>query len=274
MKSEGPIFDINEFIKVVGIKREKKDTCEFEVCEKAMESYQKYPCYAKGWRPVQFQGSVFNYFHCTEEERKSFKAKKYLGAHLLVNNKSKIALTADILTSIRSPKNIILKSCNGKELQDLQPYLKTFTYVYYWCGNMMPVICNWRGKSDEGIHKIMTLYKDIIDNDYYKKMIDGEITGQTVKPTKLLPTWRKKNWNEWETFVSENFLFDYVDKSYKPRTDIPLFCIENRKEWLITNTKLIIQRSYRIKEKKPDELTEEDEECIKAIMDFVSSQFR
>ena len=50
-----------------------------------------------------------------------------------------------------------------------------------------------------------------------------------------------------------------------------MFCVRNGKDWLIKNTKLIIQRSYRIKRyvelKHSDmELNDSDKRCIKAIM--------
>ncbi len=292
MRSDGREFEINEFTEDVHINRQKEDTCELEVCERAMWFYQKYPCYENGWNQVKFQGSVFEYYRCNDEEREQYKNNAYIGAYLLKNEQ--IALTADILTSIKRPINKYLESSSGNQYkktkgteiredilkenerlncipQDLQPYLKAFAYVYYWCGNMMPVICNWKGQSDEGIHKIMTLYKGVIDKDHYTEMLNGNITGRTVSPTILWPTWRENTWDEWKLFVSENFLFDFVDKNYVPRTDIPLFCVRNGKDWLIKNTKLIIQRSYRIKRyvelKHSDmELNDSDKRCIKAIM--------
>ena len=188
------------FIQDVDIKKCSNASCEYEVCKNAMNFYKNYPYY-KGdeWEVIKFQDTLNAYYWSNDDEREKYKCGKsrwgYKGAHLLVKKPKKVheerelALTADILMSIQSPINKILKkygSCDKcytrekgavikKEIledhnrftgisdlkpdlkpylkPDLKPYLKAFAYVYYWCGNMMPTICNYKG-TDECIEKI------------------------------------------------------------------------------------------------------------------------
>lgn len=158
-------IDFNDYT----VTKSEEEKCEFEVTSKAMEYYRNYPCYDKNskWKPIVFQNSINVYYSSDEEERREYENKSasgYKGAHLLVNEESGIALTADILTSIYHPFTSLVfeyNSLDGEGLSNLfknmdienysknivaiYPYMKAFAKVYYWCGNMMPVICNWRG---------------------------------------------------------------------------------------------------------------------------------
>ena len=265
---EGEISKMNyeELNKIYGVSRKKGDTCEYEVCKTAMDCYKDYPCYKDpSWRLIENSNSVFAYYQNSDRTEKGYK-----GAYLLVNETDNIALTGDILTSIYHPFiSIILEErpLNGKGLSDLykkmdisqyfrvmkdySKYMKAFAQVYYWCGNMMPVICNWKGKNDEGIYKIGILHSqsDNSIKDYIEQIEHGRINGRNVKPAKFWPIWRSYQWSDWKDFVDKYRLNDYVDDSYIPR-DISLFSVDNLEDWMITNSKLIIQRSYRIKNPK------------------------
>ena len=136
------------FTKKVNITR---DDCEYEVSYRAMEIYKnKYDCY--------------NDYSIVETDSSKSRCGGYVGSHELRSNKN--ALTADILTSIKYTsrtcfpgiqkvleKKLPTKNwgnIKGEEIKEnildvqlnddeLLPYLKAFAYVYYWCGNMMPV---------------------------------------------------------------------------------------------------------------------------------------
>lgn len=94
-------------------------SCEYEVCKNAMNFYKNYPYY-KGdeWEVMKFQGTLNDYYS-NDDKREKYKCGYYKcgykEAHLLVKKTEKeleeieLALTADILTSIKSPINKILK---------------------------------------------------------------------------------------------------------------------------------------------------------------------
>ena len=158
------MIQVNEFINKVDITDSDNVTCEFEVRKKAMDFYKKYPFYKEDdWEIIQFQNSVNHYNDLKKDknsdEIEAYKEKSesgYKGAHLLVNKSKGTALTADILTSITVPykkiTNVEPSLKGGKEIKDgilkgdleiphdLEHYFKAFATVYYWCGNMMPVV--------------------------------------------------------------------------------------------------------------------------------------
>ncbi|MCR5012594.1 MAG: hypothetical protein K6A72_09635 [Lachnospiraceae bacterium] len=291
-------IDFNDFI----VTKSEKEKCEFEVTYKAMEYYIKYPGYDKSpeWKSIVFQNSIYVYY-CNKEERSKYEnatAQGYKGACLLFNESNNIALTADILTSIYHPFTSLVfeyNSLDGEGLSNLfknmdienyskkivaiYPYMKAFAKVYYWCGNMMPVICNWRGANDEAVHKIKQLKKEVKE-DYFITMKEGKkwkenfVNGRNVRPTELLPSWRNKMWPAWEDFVYQNYLNDYIKDDKIKNISLWDECEndEKRKEWFLNNAKLIIQRSYRIinkhhgkwNEKREDGKTHE--EYVKDIM--------
>ncbi len=304
-------MEIEEFIKNVDIAFSNMSVCEYEVCDKAMNLYQKYPCY-KDWKPEEFKNSVFAYYYWANNRKEVVKEKsKYKDARLLFSTDETIALTGDILTSIHRPftKAIMvgdelygctpvqhlgdwqlekekIRRMDGKGISDMlkKPntpfigsnyrYWRAFAKVYYWCGNMMPVICNWRGNRDEAIYKVRILHNEPFEDmeveaNYYEDMIKGKTDGQRAKPAKLLPSWRCNQWKEWKDFVKAYYFTDFVDDSQnqKPREDIPLYSLDNTEEWLLKNTKLIIQRSYRIKQNFLGKWSESkyDRESIKEV---------
>ena len=266
-------MEIEEFIKNVDIAFSNMSVCEYEVCDKAMNLYQEYPCY-KDWKPIVFKNSVFAYYYWANNRKEVAKEKsKYKDARLLVSTDT-IALTGDILTSIRRPFTKFTKAImggddlmDGKGISDMlkkpkspfigsnYKYWRAFAKVYYWCGNMMPVICNWKGNGDEAINKVRILHNEPFEDmeveaNYYEDMIKGKTDGQRAKPAKLLPSWRCNQWKKWRDFVEAYYFTDFVNDSQdkEPREDIPLYSLDNTEEWLLMNTKLIIQRSYRIKQ--------------------------
>ena len=302
-------------------------SCEYEVCENAMNFYKKYPYY-KGdeWEVLKFQGTLKTYYCGNEDEREKYKWKKvqvgYKGAHLLVkkpkkvHEKRELALTADILTSIQSPINKILKkygSCDkcytrekgavikeeilsdhnrftgiSDRKPDLKPYLKAFAYVYYWCGNMMPTICNYKG-TDECIEKIKKI-KDAPEQELveqYNNFISGKIKDMRQLTMGIWSEWARNFWDEKETgtsdwwlkFVNDNYFEDYLDDNNEIRSDIKLFYEYkdgDEKECFLNNTKLIIKRSYRIKNtingSWNDAKNAKHKECIQCIFKNVLSK--
>ena len=162
------MIQVTDFINKVDITDSDNVNCEFEVRKKAMDFYKKYPYYEKDdWEIIKFQNSV-NQYNTLKDAKKYneievYKEKSksgYKGAHLLVNKSKGIGLTADILTSITVPykkiTNVVPSLKGGKEIKDeilkgdleipndLEPYFKAFAIVYYWCGNMMPTVGNFR----------------------------------------------------------------------------------------------------------------------------------
>ena len=315
------------FIQDVDITKCPNTSCEYEVCKNAMNFYKNYPYY-KGdeWEVIKFQDTLNAYYWSNDDEREKYKWEKstggYKGAHLLVkkpkkdHKKREPALTADILTSIQSPINIILKKCGScdkcytrekgavikKEILEdhnrftgisdlkpyLKPYLKAFAYVYYWCGNMMPTICNYKG-TDECIAKII-LIKDGPEQKQvknYKDFISGQIKDMRQLTMGIWSEWARDFWDEkekstsdwWLKFVNDNYFEDYLDDNNKIRSDIKLFYEykdSDEKEWFLNNTKLIIKRSYRIKNtingNWNDAKNAKHKECIQCIFKNVLSK--
>ncbi|MEB3028608.1 hypothetical protein VJI72_02210 [Parvimonas micra] len=156
-------INIQDFVKLVEINRKYcLDNCEYEVSKNAMSYYLKFECY-KCWEIIN--------------------DNRWKGAFLLKKGDD-IYLTADILTSIKTPINkvskgdisfggeyivnmilncknennqkFIMKDGKGKgrkkEIkidEELVPSIKAFAMVYYWIGNMIPVAKNYSpGKSN------------------------------------------------------------------------------------------------------------------------------
>ena len=300
---------VEKFIQDVDIKSPNA-SCEYEVCENAMNFYKNYPYY-KGdeWKVIKFQGTLKDYYCSNDDEREKYKWGKstggYKGPHLLVKKtekeleKRELALTADILTSIQSPINKILKkygSCVKEKgavikeeilsnhnrftgISDLKPYLKAFAYVYYWCGNMMPTICNYKGNNDECINKIKKI-KDAPEQELveqYKNFISGKIRDMRQLKMGIWSEWARDFWGEkekstsdwWLKFVNDNYFEDYLDDNNKIRSDIKLFYEykdSDEKEWFLNNTKLMIKRSYRIVHKYNGSWNEASFEPVREII--------
>lgn len=138
-------------------------------------------CY-ENWEKKPYADTIVNYLKSNQEQEIKKERSGYKGSHVLISNNSgqscRVALTADILTSIGKPfkaitlngnadtgegiKKYLCNDVNEKyldERKEIIKYLKTFANVYYWCGNMMPVVCNWKGAADEGIRKVKVLYE-------------------------------------------------------------------------------------------------------------------
>lgn len=306
------MFDVKEFINKVDVKRTcEGDDCEFEVTEHAMNLYcLKYPCY-ENWKKKPYADTIVNYLKSNQEQEIKKERSGYKGSHVLVDD-SGDALTADILTSIGKPfkaitlngntdtgegiKKYLCKDVNEKyidERKEIIKYLKAFAYVYYWCGNMIPVVCNWKGAADEGIHKVNVLYEtfDASETDvsdaraYFEKWMlgDSDITGRNVWVKVLYTGWINALWKERSVFFEDYYLSDFikVDQNQKilVREDISLFDYKSLSNgdiinWLLINTKLIIQRSYRIQYKFTGKWNDsaKDEENVKSIMQYVFKQ--
>lgn len=291
------MIQVNEFINKVDITDSDNVNCEFEVRKKAMDFYKKYPYYEKDdWEIIKFQSSVNHYNNLKNfknyDEIEAYKEKsesEYKGAHLLVNKSKGIALTADILTSIRLPYERIAKveTClrGGKEIKDgilkddieiphdLQPYFKAFAIVYYWCGNMMPVVESFPPGSDGA------------DNWLWKMNII--INCHKGGSHQNWRDWIKESWGEdLNKFITDYYFEDCFDKdsliiknivpSLKKDYVVSLSCHylhllqENEhklaKEFLINHVKVIIQRSYRIENEFHGDWKKEEEDEVKEII--------
>lgn len=231
--------------------------------------------------------------------------KDYCGAYLLKEQDGEKVLTADTLTSITSPINslltiklskcgkdirgediinIINQSCNDKRKyisfatlvgdnqcridDDIVPYIYAFAYVYHWCGNMMPVIWNPSvGTRDTIIYKVERIkeffektQEDLVD---FKKL-KGQIMNRKGRSCwNLWKMWINLYWNEKEIndFWKSNYLFDVNLKEVDCFIDDKHIDLK----WFLINTKLIIQRSYRIVFGVQKEFNEEQMRFIKKV---------
>lgn len=290
------------FIDDVEILRNDNEKCEVEVCQKAMQLYKKYPYY-KEWKEIPCE-SVYLYYKNYVENKENAQAP-----YVLVNPVSGIAVTADILTSIRGPINCLTKNkyCNVKvedafeiihdiqneeclpeEYNDLNRYIKAFSRVYYWCGNMMPMICNAKGQNDTWNNKLVTIFSFFQSQNVnldFNKLLSGEMDGRNVHPGQLYEGWTYYIFKE--CFVKINYLNDHVDiddeknivvKQIEPfanlKKDVDKYDKEKVKNWFINNTKLIIQRSYRIQYQFSKDWNDsaKDEENVKSIMRYIFKQ--
>ena len=302
------MIQVTDFINKVNITDSDNVNCEFEVRKKAMDFYKKYPYYEEDdWEIIKFQNSVNKYNKLkNDKEIEAYKEKSksgYKGAHLLVNKSKGVALTADILTSIRLPCERIAKveTClrGGKEIKDgilkddieiphdLEPYFKAFAIVYYWCGNMMPVVESFPPGSD-GADNWLWKMKTIIDC-------------HTPGSHQNWRNWIKENWGEdLNKFITDFYFEDCFEKNtlnikYIVRESDPNFntanCIPNifslnnenmknlqknnnklAKEFLINHVKVIIQRSYRIENKFHGDWKKEEEDEVKEIFKEIFAQ--
>lgn len=297
------MIQVADFMNKVDITDSDNVNCEFEVRKKAMDFYKKYPFYEEDdWEIIKFQNSVNKYNKLkNDKEIEEYKEKSksgYKGAHLLVNKSKGIALTADILTSIKLPceriASVETSLKGGKEIKngilkgdleiphDLQPYFKAFAIVYYWCGNMMPVVESF----PPGSHGA--------DNWLWKMNII--INCHKGGSHQNWRDWIKESWGEnLNKFITDFYFEDCFDKysliikniiSYpnggniyslkKSNLDI---LQENEhklaKEFLINHVKVIIQRSYRIENEFHGDWKKKEEDEVKGIFKeiFVQAGF-
>ena len=287
------MIQVADFMNKVDITDSDNVNCEFEVRKKAMDFYKKYPFYEEDdWEIIKFQNSVDKYNKLkNDKEIEAYKEKSksgYKGAHLLVNKSKGIALTADILTSIKLPceriASVETSLKGGKEIKDgilkgnleiphdLKPYFKAFAIVYYWCGNMMPVVESFPPGSDGA------------DNWLWKMNII--INCHKGGSHQNWRDWIKESWGEdLNKFITDYYFEDCFDKdsliiknivpSLKKDYVVSLSCHylhllqENEhklaKEFLINHVKVIIQRSYRIENEFHGDWKKEEEDEVKEI---------
>ena len=297
------MIQVTDFINKVDITDSDNVNCEFEVRKKAMDFYKKYPFYEEDdWEIIKFQNSVNQYNNLMDAQKykeiEAYKEKSksgYKGAHLLVNKSKGVALTADILTSIRLPCERIAKveTClrDGKEIKDgilkddieiphgLEPYSKAFAIVYYWCGNMMPTVGNFRPGRYGG--------------DNWLLKMDTIIKCLKAGPHQNWRDWIKENWGEdLNKFITDFYFEDCFDKdsliikniiSYPnggniyslKKTNLDILQ-ENEhklaKEFLINHVKVIIQRSYRIENEFHGDWKKKEENEVKEIFKEIFAQ--
>ena len=214
---------------------------------------------------------------------------------MLVNKSKGIALTGDILTSIRLPCERIAKveTClrGGKEIKDgiledaleiphgLEPYFKAFAIVYYWCGNMMPVVESF----PPGSHGA--------DNWLWKMNII--INCHKGDPHQNWRDWIKESWGEdLNKFITDYYFEDCFDKDslfIKNIISYPnggnIYSLKKRnldilqenehklaKEILINHVKVIIQRSYRIENKFHGDWKKKEKDEVKEIFKEIFAQ--
>ena len=205
---------------------------------------------------------------------------------------------ADILTSIKTPINTCLEligyptgSGRGIDIKkrimeydrkaeiikdrfnELLPYFKAFGSVYYWYGNMMPVPRNFSAGSNDTWKYKLDRIKEWWDNT--------EALSEEKSYERVFRKWIEKYKNEkksYTDFIRNNFLIDMVDEnslktkwieSLASKTELGEKTederIEVMKNWFVKNSKIIIQRSYRISQKNKVELNENDIENIQSV---------
>ena len=297
------MMQVTDFINKVDITDRDNVTCEFEVRKKAMDFYKKYPFYEEDdWEIIKFQNSVnqYNTLMIAQKynEIEAYKEKSksgYKGAHLLVNKSKGIALTGDILTSITVPykkiTNVEPSLKGGKEIKDwilkddleiphdLEPYFKAFAIVYYWCGNMMPTVGNFRPGRYGG--------------DNWLLKMDTIIDCLKAGPHQNWRDWIKESWGgDLNKFITDFYFEDCFDKyslTIKNIVSSPnggnIYSLkksnldilqENEhklaKEFLINHVKVIIQRSYRIENEFHGDWKKEEEDEVKEIFKDIFSR--
>lgn len=290
------MIQVTDFINKVNITDSDNVNCEFEVRKKAMDFYKKYPFYEEDdWEIIKFQNSVNQYNKLVDDQKyneiEAYKEKsesEYKGANLLVNKSKGVALTGDILTSITVPykkiTNVEPSLKGGKEIKDgilkddleiphdLQPYFKSFAIVYYWCGNMMPTVGNFRPGRYGG--------------DNWLLKMDTIIDCLKAGPHQNWRDWIKENWGEdLNKFITDFYFEDCFDKNsliiknivsspnggniYSLKKSNLDILQENEhklaKEFLINHVKVIIQRSYRIENEFHGDWKKEEEDEVKEI---------
>ena len=294
------MIQVADFMNKVDITDSDNVNCEFEVRKKAMDFYKKYPFYEEDdWEIIKFQNSVDKYNKLkNDKEIEAYKEKSksgYKGAHLLVNKSKGIELTADILTSIKLPceriASVETSLKGGKEIKDgilkgnleiphdLKPYFKAFAIVYYWCGNMMPVVESFPPGSD-GADNWLWKMKTIIEC-------------HTPGTHQNWRNWIKENWGEdLNKFITDFYFEDCFGKdSLTIKNIVPslkeyyVFSLSDRyldrlqknnnklaKEFLINHVKVIIQRSYRIENEFHGDWKKKEEDEVKGIFKEIFAQ--
>lgn len=233
------------------------DKIHNEVCKDAMILYLKnYEIYNKGW---EFSDNRLP--QCMS-----------VGGCLRRSNADKmsVSISADILTG----KNVFKYRHTDKRIQEL---FEIFKNVYYSQGNMLPVTegGNFGGVNCDSFTRTLNICKEafMANNKNYvdfiaEKLESGRPIGRFHYES--IHYWIKKEWldlnKEWEDFVKENYLIDMVDETYSPYS----FVVGRKNgeqtgirksdsvivecQTLERTIKLIIQRSYRIENKKKGKL--------------------
>ena len=155
---------------------------------------------------------------------------------------------------------------------DLEHYFKAFATVYYWCGNMMPTVGNFRPGRYGG--------------DNWLLKMDTIIDCLKAGPHQNWRDWIKESWGgDLNKFITDFYFEDCFDKyslTIKNIVSSPnggnIYSLkksnldilqENEhklaKEFLINHVKVIIQRSYRIENKFHGDWKKEEEDEVKEI---------
>lgn len=264
------------FLKIVENKYSfKNDHCEIEQTLDAMRMYLTYPIY-ENWNLGKH-----NYYN---------------GSWKLIAPNSTETLTADVLTSIRQavtgdlvetiPQDLegvhIVKGIvdnpyfnisNGKKWMKIKlkveqnkeeknkKAIKAFASVVYWIGNMLPVPGSYppgRGGTQ--------------DTWYFKMEYILDILYGRENTRHVWDSWRKSWENQQKEFINGNYLQDMVEE--KGGNFYVKGHAEEGERWFIENTKLIIQRSYRIVYQFSEDWNDsaKDEENVKSIMRYIFKQ--
>lgn len=295
-------IDLNMFLNLAKINRVYVlDVCDYEVTEPAMRYYLKYSSYSD-WEMIQDnrkQGAFLLKYSKLNDV-------KYLTADILTSIKTPIEkivakkLDCDgeyIVNAILNSPFLELRDGKGRGRkpklkidEKLQLAVKAFAMVCYWVGNTMPTGSNfspgnnsawsndtWKVKLDE----IFSIFN--VNEEEWEKMKQSKIIStiprRNEKQKKRWPAWITACWgkNELDKFVSDNYLQDLVKKEDK-KTEVKEIVSEDItdenekiKKRFLTNTKIIIQRSYRIIfDFKGDwNASKEDKENVICIIEYV-----
>lgn len=304
--------DIEKFIKEVTITREQlSDSCEYEVTKKAMNFYNQYPLY-NDWSVFSCNQSLPSFLRNRSIDTKKPREKhNYKGAYLLKSNEDQKCLTADIITSIKSPINLCLKkykleplgkNVKGAEIQEklfkneiaslpnsLVRCAKAFAIVYYWCGNMLPVICNplRTGRYCDNWMTKMKLFLQATQENTSLTIKDlNAKVANNINYKQLWPEWIHAYWFSNDCTDKNNVLLDIIEKNYlrdffyiktdnNTKINSPEICVKSMSKskideiWFLENTKLIIQRSYRIHNNLQNSFTNSQINDIEDIFKYV-----
>lgn len=286
-------FNIKEFIDSVDVKKNEEDgDCEYEVSGHAKFLYRKYPAYmgCDENKPIEKNGieltaDILTSIKAPINEILRRQKKNTLGRRVKGSEIKQVLLSGGIVTGSSDIERIL-----GEIPEELLIHIKMFAYVYYWCGNMMPVISNWcpgRWGSDTWkakINKIIECFDCQSVAEINKSKAKIESSKKRVGQKGFWLGWIKLVYesSEIEVFVNDNFLQDMVFKCdertmtkgmLKDDSNLVRFSaiekgekeIADVQDWFDNATDLIIRRSYRIVYEIKEEFSLEDNKNIEMI---------
>ena len=188
--------------------------------------------------------------------------------HLIgVGSFSKVVLNKELLQD-KSGEEIVNYILDDilKIDEELRPYVKAFAYVYYWIGNMLPIPfnCNPFGLGDRGTWRNKVLYLSGFRN-VETNLNNWKSWREDLSKS---PSWKNDN------YFQDMFLKNGVKPFYKSLEGEEQVFFSKKKEfnqklWFLNNSKLIIQRSYRIINSIQEEFNDLQKKDICDVFEYV-----